>query len=331
MACALDVPGSGPSLTHDGSDPVQVGEPIEDPPGAPPGSGSRPGTTSSAPSTGNTSAPPVNVAGPSVDASAASFDIDAGSSAPPVAPIGDAGAPTPPGKPIDPGNSGGFKLVSTAFDDGARLSAPFTCADVSPPLSWMNPPPDTKSFALVLTSKSATKSSASPSVEWVLWGMPAARMSLPQGVVAGAQPSNVPGARQDSRDDDDSSGFTGGGFGTVAGTGFTGGGFGTVAGAGFTGGNFGAVAGASFGGGWGGGGISVPGTGVPVYPTDSGSPPRYHGPCGSTQTSLEFTLFALNAEQSAQWGAFVSVETVTQWLKTGGQVLGHASLSATFP
>jgi phosphatidylethanolamine-binding protein (PEBP) family uncharacterized protein len=338
MACALEVPGSGPALTHDGQDAVAMGAPIEDPPGAPPGSSSVAVTT---PSAVNGSTAPVNPSVAGDDAGVVRVDADGGASAPPLAPISDAGVATPPVTPIDPGKPGGFKLTSTAFDDGARLPAAFTCAGVSPPLAWINSPPETKTFALVLTAKTAAKSSASPSVEWVVWGIPAARMGLPQGVAAGSQPSNVPGARQDARDDEGSSGSTGGGFGTVAGSGFTGG-FGTVAGTGFTGGfgtvagsgftaGFGTPAGASFGGSWGGGAVGVPGAGVPAYPSDSATPPRYHGPCGSSPISLEFTLFALDAAQSAQWGSFVSVETVTQWLKTGGDVLAHASLSATAP
>jgi hypothetical protein len=74
----------------------------------------------------------------------------------------------------------------------------------------------------VLTSKSAAKANAGVTVEWVVWQMPAARSGLPQGVAAGSQPSNVPGARQDAADEDGTGagGFTGAGvFGGTVGVG----------------------------------------------------------------------------------------------------------------
>jgi phosphatidylethanolamine-binding protein (PEBP) family uncharacterized protein len=285
MSCALELPGSGPS----GADEVTARDPIiETPSGAPantPASASpQPGVqpmaagTVSTPSTASgTSAP---TPGPSEDAG---LDSD------------DAGAPQPP----DAIDAGVFTLSSSAFDDGARLPSAFTCrgADDSPPLSWRDAPAETKSFALVLTSKAA-RAGASLHVEWVLWGIPATRSSLPQGVAEGSQPNNVASARQHSPESDANGGFTGGGF-TAGGT-------------------------------WPGAVGGVPGVPVGVPVGGEAEPaPRYRGPCGSSEEHYEFTLFALEA--GAPRGGSMDIEAVEEWLETGEHVLAAASLSATFP
>ena len=323
VACSLDVPGTGPGLTHDDTDTIHESDPIEVAPGAPPIAGPSVGGAN-----GAAAATALSGAQALVDGGVVVTVVDASTITTVIttpSPSSDAGAKSAP--PVADPTNVAFTLSSSAFDDGARLPSAFTCkgADQSPPLSWINPPANSKSFALVLTSKSAARPSASPAVEWVVWQIPAARSSLPQGVAAGSQPSNVPGARQDAASEDASvGGFTGAG-------GFTG--FGGTVGVGV---GVGGGAPGSFGGNWGGtiGGISpsVPVTsGAPFYPTGSGTSPRYHGPCGSSGVSYEFTLFALDADATSQWGSFVSIETVTQWIKTRSNILAHASLSATFP
>jgi phosphatidylethanolamine-binding protein (PEBP) family uncharacterized protein len=318
MACALDVPGSGPALTDDD---VPIHE--LDPSAPAPASG--PGSTSSVSSTGSAAAASPGSVAPALVADAATAsEPDAGNASPVPAPSADAGVTPPTSMPAKPG---AFALASTAFDDGARLPSAFTCqgADQSPPLHWVNPPPNTKTFALVLTSKSASKPNASATVEWVVWQIPATRSMLPQGVAAGSQPSNVPGARQDASDDGSSS--SAGGLTGVGGTIGVGVGVGGVGvGGGVTG---------NFGGSWGASAGISPATpittGAPFYPTSGATSPRYHGPCFTSGATYEFTLFALDASASTQWGSYVSIATVTQWIKTQSDVLGHASLSATYP
>jgi phosphatidylethanolamine-binding protein (PEBP) family uncharacterized protein len=316
-ACSLELPSSGPALTGDGADPIHEIDPITATPGAPPVSNPSGVGTATGASTPGLVAPMATNPGVGVVVDDAGTTIV---TAPPSA-AADAGTKSGPVMPPEPPASLAFTLASSAFDDGARLPTAFTCraADQSPPLSWTNPPANTKTFSLVMTAKEASKPNATATVEWVVWGIPVTRSMLPPGVAAGSQPSNVPGTHQDASSETGSgvSGFTGAG-------GYTG--FGVGAG----------VVSGSFGGSWGagaGGSVAAVGAGgAPYYPVDSsGTPPRYHGPCGTAAVTYEFTLFALDANATMQWGSFVSIETVTQWIKTRSNVLGQASLSTTFP
>jgi len=58
-----------------------------------------------------------------------------------------------------------FKLFSPAFDEGKLIPAKYTCdgINVSPPLKWINPPGNTKSYALICNDPDA------PSGDWVHW------------------------------------------------------------------------------------------------------------------------------------------------------------------
>ena len=300
MACALELPGSGPLSVDEVSvrDPIveTAGAPAESTPESePPASAPAPSSAPPAP-VSNPSAAPLPTPAPSADAG---IDHD------------DASAP----KPSAASDAGVFTLASSAFDDGARLPSAFTCrgADDSPPLSWTHAPADTKSFALVLTSKTA-RAGSSLQVQWVLWGIPATRSALPQGVDEGRQPSDVAGAQQHGPETDSSGGFTAGGFG---------------------GAGAGPWMGAMYGGTWPGAAGGVPGVpvgtpGAPVgVPGNGQAEPRYRGPCGSSEEQLEFTLFALSS--GAPRGASMDVEAVEAWLDTREHVLASASLSATFP
>lgn len=78
-----------------------------------------------------------------------------------------------------------FALRSTAFADHASVPVRFTCngAGVSPPLAWRDPPPDTRSFALVVTDPDAPDP-AHPThtfVHWVVTFLPARLSALPAG------------------------------------------------------------------------------------------------------------------------------------------------------
>ena len=73
-----------------------------------------------------------------------------------------------------------FMLKSDAFADGQALPTQFTCdgADQSPPLAWSEPPPGTKSFALIVDDPDA------PSGLFRHWGafdIPANARNLPAG------------------------------------------------------------------------------------------------------------------------------------------------------
>ena len=74
-----------------------------------------------------------------------------------------------------------FELKSPAFADGAEVPRRHTCdgANLSPALSWTDPPAGTKSLALVCEDPDAPRGTWS---HWVVWGVPAAARKLSEGV-----------------------------------------------------------------------------------------------------------------------------------------------------
>ncbi|HUT19210.1 MAG TPA: YbhB/YbcL family Raf kinase inhibitor-like protein [Anaerolineae bacterium] len=71
--------------------------------------------------------------------------------------------------------------TSAAFEDGAAIPAQYTCdgADISPPLEWGDPPPNTGSFALIMDDPDAPIGTW---VHWVIYDLPAEARSLAEGV-----------------------------------------------------------------------------------------------------------------------------------------------------
>jgi Raf kinase inhibitor-like YbhB/YbcL family protein len=90
------------------------------------------------------------------------------------------------------GGNGGFTLTTTAFKPGAAIPDANTCngANTSPDLAWTNPPTGAKSFAVVLTDRTATLT------HWVIYDIPATATSLPAHIDNTFQPANVTGAHQ---------------------------------------------------------------------------------------------------------------------------------------
>lgn len=90
-----------------------------------------------------------------------------------------------------------LQLASDAFDDGGSIPERFTCdgADVSPPLTVTGVPDEARSLALVVDDPDAP---AGTWVHWVLWGLPAGRRELPEGVPA--EDEVLGGARQGTND-----------------------------------------------------------------------------------------------------------------------------------
>ena len=97
-----------------------------------------------------------------------------------------------PGKPM-----AAFQLQSSAFSNGGAIPTKFTCdaADLSPALSWNDPPAGTKAFALIMDDPDAP---AGTWVHWVLYDLPASVRELPEGVPK-AKDLEI-GARQGSND-----------------------------------------------------------------------------------------------------------------------------------
>ncbi|MGK7873413.1 MAG: YbhB/YbcL family Raf kinase inhibitor-like protein [Xenococcaceae cyanobacterium] len=74
-----------------------------------------------------------------------------------------------------------MKLESTAFVANGLIPAKYTCdsQDISPPLSWSDPPADTQSFALICDDPDAPGRTF---VHWVLYNLPAETRQLPENV-----------------------------------------------------------------------------------------------------------------------------------------------------
>ncbi|MCS7166104.1 MAG: YbhB/YbcL family Raf kinase inhibitor-like protein [Gemmatales bacterium] len=88
-------------------------------------------------------------------------------------------------------------LTSTAFTQGATIPKEYTAdgRDISPPLSWTDPPAGTKSFALLCEDPDAPRGLW---VHWVIFNIPAYVRSLPAGVPAHDHLSD--GSRQGRND-----------------------------------------------------------------------------------------------------------------------------------
>jgi Raf kinase inhibitor-like YbhB/YbcL family protein len=108
-------------------------------------------------------------------------------------------APAPPGGPAGqpPGGRGGGRgavqtmtLTSTAWADGGQIPAKYSQAgdQVSPPLAWSNVPDAATSFALLVHDLDAAAGNGTDDIlQWMLWNIPAAVRSLPEGVPQGSQ------------------------------------------------------------------------------------------------------------------------------------------------
>lgn len=74
-----------------------------------------------------------------------------------------------------------FSISSSAFKPGGSIPAEFTAdgRDVSPALSWEDPPAGTQSFALICEDPDAPVGNW---VHWVLWNIPGSARGLPRGV-----------------------------------------------------------------------------------------------------------------------------------------------------
>jgi hypothetical protein len=99
-----------------------------------------------------------------------------------------------------PGSGGvamAFELESSAFAAGATIPKKHTCdgPDLSPPLSWKDPPKGAAAFALVCDDPDAPVGTW---VHWVLWNVPGSARQLAEGVPT--TPTLPDGARQGTND-----------------------------------------------------------------------------------------------------------------------------------
>ncbi|GEM_PF-5147161 len=72
-------------------------------------------------------------------------------------------------------------LSSEAFEDGGNIPIKYTCGgqDISPPLSWSEPPEGTVSFVLIVEDPDAPMGVFT---QWVIYNIPASLRKLPEGI-----------------------------------------------------------------------------------------------------------------------------------------------------
>lgn len=98
-----------------------------------------------------------------------------------------------------------LELRSSAFAAGEAIPQKYACDgdEKSPPLSWSNAPPETRSFALVADDPDAPIGTW---VHWVLYNVPAQASSLPEGVSIGP---NLPIGGQQGKNGSEQLGYQG--------------------------------------------------------------------------------------------------------------------------
>jgi len=98
-----------------------------------------------------------------------------------------------------------FQITTTAFRDGSSIPKRFTCdgPDVSPALSWGDPPAGTRSLAIIADDPDAP---AGTWVHWVLYDLPADTRKLPEGV---AKDRELPNGALQGRNDFGKIGYNG--------------------------------------------------------------------------------------------------------------------------
>lgn len=90
-----------------------------------------------------------------------------------------------------------FHLTSTAFRDGDTIPRVYTAdgQDISPPLKWTDPPPDTRSFVLICDDPDAPHRTFT---HWLIFNLPAESRELSEGALSDAEWPN--GTRQGIND-----------------------------------------------------------------------------------------------------------------------------------
>lgn len=116
-----------------------------------------------------------------------------------AAPVQQAGAPPqqtpPPGQRQGGGGRGRggvqvMTLSTTAWQDGGVIPLRYTQAgdEVSPPLTWSDPPANVRSFVLIAHDLDATNSDGTlDTLHWLVWNIPAGARGLPEHVPQGSE------------------------------------------------------------------------------------------------------------------------------------------------
>jgi hypothetical protein len=102
-------------------------------------------------------------------------------------------------------SSSKIELKTTSFTPGGFIPKQFTCdsADVSPALTWTDPPPGTQSFALIEDDPDAPSRTF---VHWLVYDLPAAYRRLPEALAGNDQ---MPGGGRQGTNDFARTGYNG--------------------------------------------------------------------------------------------------------------------------
>ncbi|MGA3164542.1 MAG: YbhB/YbcL family Raf kinase inhibitor-like protein [Terriglobia bacterium] len=102
-------------------------------------------------------------------------------------------------------SSAKLELKTSAFPPGANIPKQFACsgADVSPALTWSDPPPHTRSLALIMDDPDAPIGTF---VHWVVYNLPASARQLPAGVPGNHE---IPGGGKQGVNDFPKTGYGG--------------------------------------------------------------------------------------------------------------------------
>ena len=94
--------------------------------------------------------------------------------------------------------------------DGGPLPANYTFEgrNLSPPVSWTQGPPQTRSFVVVMQDADASGATPDGGLHWVVYSIPATVLTLPRGMHNVASPTTPLGSSQ-GRNGHDSIGYTG--------------------------------------------------------------------------------------------------------------------------
>jgi Raf kinase inhibitor-like YbhB/YbcL family protein len=102
-----------------------------------------------------------------------------------------------------------LRLFSGAFESMGKIPRRYTCEgeDVSPPLSWTDPPPGTKSFALIVDDPDAPDPEAPKLTwsHWVLYDLPPDSRGLEEAI----SPDRLPMGTKEGRNDWKRTGYGG--------------------------------------------------------------------------------------------------------------------------
>jgi Raf kinase inhibitor-like YbhB/YbcL family protein len=98
-----------------------------------------------------------------------------------------------------------IELTSSSFVADGAIPAQYTCdgTDVSPALTWTEPPAGTQSFALIVDDPDTPKKTV---IHWLIYDLPAATRALPEGVPTKAK---LPDGSRQGKNDHGKIGYSG--------------------------------------------------------------------------------------------------------------------------